>query len=78
MLGGKKKKLKNIYISYYLYLYILLFIFDILFYKFDSQIHLVTTIMANNNFIRWYSTTDKDYFANEDIIIEIEQEDGWP
>ena len=46
-------------------------------FKFDTQVHLVTTTMAIHNFIQQHSTTDKDfnYYANEDIITEIEEAD---
>ncbi|KAM3306139.1 hypothetical protein P3S67_013009 [Capsicum chacoense] len=44
-------------------------------FKFETQVHLVKTTMTKQNFIRQYSTTDKDfnYYANEDIITEIEE-----
>ncbi|XP_075074562.1 uncharacterized protein LOC142162145 [Nicotiana tabacum] len=47
-------------------------------FKFDTQVHLVTSTMAIHNFIRRNSYTDVefDHYANEDNMPELEEEDG--
>lgn len=46
-------------------------------FKFNTQVHFVTTTRTIHNSIRQRSTTDKgfNYYANEDIITKIEEGD---